>query len=95
MSNSQNPDDLQAIEASAGEAQRLNRRAVRMRAEVSNLLQEEALEERQFRFRERRRSGGPEFEELSEDSARTSAIAMTEESTDIPPTECAEPPQTE
>lgn len=70
--------------ASAGEPQRLDTQAVRARADVPSLLRQEALDERQARFGDKRRTGGPEIEEESSEETREDIL----QSPDVPPTEC-------
>lgn len=85
MSNANVPDNsetyIEAEEASAGQAQRMDPNAVRARAEVPNLLTQQRLDERQSNLREKRR--GPSVEEVEEVPAAPS---------DVPPTECADAP---
>ena len=75
----------EAVEAFAGDAQRVDAEAVRARAEAPDLLSPRALDERQAAIGERRRRGGPPL--------RSGTRRATEESApDVPPTGCAEPP---
>lgn len=80
-----NNDEIytQTSSASADEPQRLNPQAVRARAEVPNLLRPEVLNDRQAHFRDKRRTGGPQLEEESEEET-------TVEPVDVPPTDCQE-----
>lgn len=73
----------QTSSASAGEPQRLDSQAVRAKADVPNLLRPEVLDERQARFRDKRRTGGPQLEEESEEET-------TIEPVDVPSTDCQE-----
>lgn len=70
--------------ASAGEPQRLDTQAVRARADVPSLLGQEALDERQARFRDKRRTGGPQIEEESVSETREDNFQPS----DVSPTEC-------
>lgn len=76
----------QTSSASAGEPQRLDTQAVRAKADVPNLLRPEVLDERQARFRDKRRSGGPQLEEESSEETRETTV----EPVDVPPTDCQE-----
>jgi hypothetical protein len=76
----------QTSSASAGEPQRPDTQAVRARAEVPNLLRQEVLDERQARFRDKRRTGGPRIEEESAEETREA----NPQPPDVPPTECQE-----
>lgn len=74
----------QTSSASAGEPQYPDTEAVRARAEAPSLLRPEVLDERQERFRDKRRTGGPSIEEESGAEGRGATV----EPVDVPPTDC-------
>jgi hypothetical protein len=78
----------EAGSASAGVAQRVDTSAVLARAETTDLLSQAELDARQARISERRRRGGPPLDETPADVAALTAA----ESDDVPPTDCADPP---
>jgi diphthamide biosynthesis methyltransferase len=51
---------IETVQASAGEAQRLDQRRMRLRAAAPQLLSEEALRERQASISETRKAPGPQ-----------------------------------
>jgi phage baseplate assembly protein gpV len=74
-------------EVSAGAAQRPDAAATRRRAEASDLLPPEELDEKQRNLRERRRWGGPDLDEESR--------VLGDEQEEVPgvaPTETEDPP---
>jgi hypothetical protein len=86
---SDEPDDHQipTEEVSAGAAQRPDAAATRRRAEASDLLPPEELDEMQRKMRERRRWGGPDLDEESRVLGEEQ-----EEVPDVAPTETEDPP---
>jgi hypothetical protein len=87
MSDEADDHVIPTEEVSAGAAQRPDAAATRRRAEASDLLPPETLDEMQRNLRERRRWGGPDLDEesrvLGEDQ---------EEVPDVAPTETEDPP---
>jgi len=87
MPNAADDHVIPTEEGSAGAAQRPDAAATRRRAEASDMLPPETLDELQRNMRERRRWGGPDLDEesrvLGEDQ---------EEVPDVAPTETEDPP---
>jgi hypothetical protein len=79
-----NEESLTVQKGTAGPANRLDREAMRARAEASDLLPPQALDERQAAIGTKRRSGGPPLaEEVPEAEAQVP---------NVPPTETMKPP---
>ena len=80
-------ESIEAAEAHAGDAQRVDVNAIRSRADAPPVLSAEALDERQAAIGERRRRGGPPLARGTRGRREAPQPPPA-----VPPTDCAAPP---